>query len=98
MLGRVWRIDAAYALLNLHAVDLEITAIAQLAEATRLPLVRWHLLRQQASRAALDGRLGEARDHSWAAHRLALRLQDPSGAGLSYAFSVWLAAIRGRGQ
>jgi len=95
VLGRVWRIDAAYALLNLDAVDLEITQIAQLAEATRLPLVRWHLLRQQASRAALDGRLGEARDRSWAAHQLALRLQDPSGAGLSYAFAVWLAAVRG---
>ncbi len=95
VLGRVWRIDAAYALLNLDAVDLEISQIAQLAETTRLPLVRWHLLRQQASRAALDGRLGEARDRSWAAHQLALRLQDPSGAGLSYAFAVWLAVVRG---
>jgi DNA-binding CsgD family transcriptional regulator len=95
VLGRVWRIDAAYALLNLDAVDMEISQIAQLAETTRLPLVRWHLLRQQASRAALDGRLGEARDRSWAAYQLALRLQDPSGAGLSYAFAVWLAAVRG---
>jgi DNA-binding CsgD family transcriptional regulator len=95
VLGRVWRIDAAYALLNLDAVDVEISQIAQLADATRLPLVRWHLLRQQASRAALDGRLGEARDRSWAAYRLALRLQDPSGAGLSYAFAVWLAVVRG---
>ena len=95
VLGRVWRIDAAYALLNLDAVDVEIGQIAQLADATRLPLVRWHLLRQQASRAALDGRLGEARDRSWAAYQLALRLQDPSGAGLSYAFAVWLAVVRG---
>ena len=95
VLGRVWRIDAAYALLNLDAVDVEIAQIAQLADATRLPLVRWHLLRQQASRAALDGRLGEARDRSWAAYQLALRLQDPSGAGLSYAFAVWLAVVRG---
>ena len=95
VLGRVWRIDAAYALLNLDAVDVEISHIAQLADATRLPLVRWHLLRQQASRAALDGRLGEARDRSWAAYQLALRLQDPSGAGLSYAFAVWLAVVRG---
>ena len=95
LLGRVWRIDAAYQLMNLDAVDLEISQIAQLAERTRLPLVRWHLLRQQASRAALAGRLGEARDLSWAAHRLAVGLQDPSGAGLSYAFAVWLAALRG---
>ena len=55
MLGRVWRIDAAYQLLNLEAVDAEIAQLAQLAESTRLPLARWHLLRQQASRAALAG-------------------------------------------
>ena len=55
VLGRVWRIDASYQLMNLEAVDTEIALIAQLAESTRLPLARWHLLRQQASRAALAG-------------------------------------------
>ena len=60
VLGRKWRIDAAYQLANLDAVDVEIGQIAQLAEATRLPLIRWHLLRQQASRAALAGRFAEA--------------------------------------
>ena len=95
VLGRKWRIDAAYQLANLDAVDVEIGQIAQLAEATRLPLIRWHLLRQQASRAALDGRFAEARRQSWAAYRLAVRLQDPSGAGLSYSFAVLLAALRG---
>ncbi len=95
VLGRVWRIDAAYQLLNLEAVDAEIAQLAQLAESTRLPLARWHLLRQQASRAALAGQLTVARDRSWEAHRLAVRLQDPSGAGMSYAFAVWLAVIRG---
>ena len=64
VLGRVWRIDAAYQLLNLEAVDAEIAQIAQLAESTRLPLARWHLLRQQASRAALAGQLAVARDRS----------------------------------
>ena len=64
MLGRVWRIDAAYQLLNLEAVDAEIAQIAQLADSTRLPLARWHLLRQQASRAALAGQLAIARDRS----------------------------------
>ena len=95
VLGRKWRIDAAYQLANLDAVDVEIGQIAQLAEATRLPLIRWHLLRQQASRAALAGRFAEARTQSWAAYRLAVRLQDPSGAGLSYSFAVLLAAVRG---
>ena len=95
VLGRKWRIDAAYQLANLDAVDVEIGQIAQLAEATRLPLIRWHLLRQQASRAALAGRFAEARKQSWAAYRLAVRLQDPSGAGLSYSFAVLLAALRG---
>ena len=95
VLGRVWRIDAAYQLLNLEAVDAEIAQIAQLAESTRLPLARWHLLRQQASRAALAGQLAFARDRSAEARRLAFRLQDPSGAGLSNVFAVWLAVLRG---
>jgi DNA-binding CsgD family transcriptional regulator len=95
VLGRVWRIDAAYQLLNLQAVDVEIASMAQLAESTRLPLARWHLLRQQASRAALAGHLAVAREASMEARRLALRHQDPSGAGLSYVFAVWLAVIRG---
>jgi hypothetical protein len=80
VLGRVWRIDAAYQLLNLEAVDAEIAQIAQLAESTRLPLARWHLLRQQASRAALAGQLAVARDRSAEARQLAFRIQDPSGA------------------
>jgi DNA-binding CsgD family transcriptional regulator len=95
VLGHIWRIDAAYQLLNLEAVDAEILQIAQLAESTQLPLARWHLLRQQASRAALAGQFAVARDRSWEAHRLAARLQDPSGAGLSYAFAVCLAMTRG---
>ena len=95
VLGRTWRIDAAYELLNLEAVDTEIIQLSRIAEATQLPLARWHLLRQQASRAALAGHLSVARDLSWQAHRLAVRLQDPSGAGLSYAFAACLASIRG---
>jgi DNA-binding CsgD family transcriptional regulator len=95
VLGRVWRIDAAYQLLNLEAVDAEIAQIAQVADSTRLPLARWHLLRQQASRAALAGQLTVARDRSAEARQLAFRIQDPSGAGLSYVFSVWLAVLRG---
>ena len=94
-LGRVWRIDAAYALADIEAADTEIALLAQLAESTRLPLARWHLLRQQASRAALVGQFAVARDRSEQARRLAIRIQDPSGAGISYSFAVWLAVIRG---
>ncbi len=94
-LGRVWRIDAAYQFLNMGSVDDEISQIAQLAETTRLPLIRWHLLRQQASRAALTGQFGLASDRSWEAYRLTLRLHDQSAAGLSHAFAVCLAIFRG---
>jgi AAA ATPase domain len=73
VLGRVWRIDASYQLMNLEAVDTEIALIAQLAESTRLPLARWHLLRQQASRAALAGQFTTARDRSEQARQLAIR-------------------------
>jgi DNA-binding CsgD family transcriptional regulator len=95
VLAHSWRIDAAYQLLNLQAVDEEISQIGQLAASTRLPLARWHLLRQQASRAALAGQLAVARERSEQARRLAIRLQDPSGAGLSYMFAIWLAFMRG---
>jgi DNA-binding CsgD family transcriptional regulator len=95
VLGRVWRIDASYQLMNLEAVDTEIALIAQLAESTRLPLARWHLLRQQASRAALAGQFAAARDRSQEAHQLAVRIQDVSGAGMSYAFALVMASIRG---
>ena len=56
--------------MNLEAVDTEIALIAQLAESTRLPLARWHLLRQQASRAALAGQFAIARDRSEEARQL----------------------------
>jgi DNA-binding CsgD family transcriptional regulator len=95
VLARTWRIDAAYQMLNLHAVDAEIGCIAQLAESTRLPLARWHLLRQQASRFALAGQFATARDRNWQAYQLAIRLQDPSGQGISHTFATWLAVIRG---
>ena len=95
VLGRVWRIDASYQLMNLEAVDTEIALIAQLAESTRLPLARWHLLRQQASRAALAGQFATARDRSEQARQLAVRIQDLSGTGMSYAFALAMASIRG---
>ncbi len=95
VLGRVWRIDACYQLINLEAVDTEIALIAQLAESTRLPLARWHLLRQQASRAALTGQFITARDRSEQARQLSIRIQDPSGTGMSHAFALSLAGLRG---
>ncbi len=95
VLGRVWRIDASYQLMNLEAVDTEIALIAQLAESTRLPLARWHLLRQQASRAALAGHFATARDRSEQARQLAIRIQDLSGVGMSHAFALSLASLRG---
>ena len=61
----------------------------------RLPLARWHLLRQQASRAALAGQLAVARDRSEQARQLAVRIEDLSGAGISYSFAAWLAVLRG---
>ena len=95
VLAHTWRIDAAYQLLDLQTVDAEIGHVARLAESTRLPLARWHLLRQQASRAALAGQLTTARDRSRQADRLSVRLQDPSGQVSSCLFAIWLAVIRG---
>jgi hypothetical protein len=62
VLGRVWRIDAAYALADIEVADAEIA------------------------------RLAVARDRSEQARQLAVRIQDLSGAGISYSFALGLFA------
>lgn len=49
--GHLWRLDASYELEAMDAAAAEIDAVEALVERTRLPLVRWHLLRMQASAA-----------------------------------------------
>ncbi len=94
--GHLWRSDIAYLLGNLDTVDAETEAVAQLAEHSRLPLARWFHLRLLATRALLEGRFDEGAAASSQALHLALRMGDRSAAGLSYAYVLNDAMIRGR--
>lgn len=63
---------------------------------THLPLARWHLLRIRASRAALLGRLEEARAWNKESGALAeVQVQDPSARGLTSAFRLCMATLTG---
>lgn len=91
----IWRLDAAYQEGDPAAVDEELRRIAVLAADSGSPLVRWHLERARAARAAAVGRFDEARAANDAAAELALRLQDPSALGMSGAFRLCLATLTG---
>lgn len=96
--GRGWRIDAAMHLGNPGAAAAELVALEALAERTGLPLVRWHVLRQQTSAAALTGEFALARTRSQQAFSLAAQLQDVSAAGMHLAFQITLALLRGSAE
>ncbi|MFP5406310.1 MAG: helix-turn-helix transcriptional regulator [Gammaproteobacteria bacterium] len=92
--GRSWKADAAFRLGNRDAADAELLAMRQLEVQTRFPLVRWHVLRQQASREMLAGSFEAAREHSLEALTVAHRLGDLAGVGMHHSFCIRLAALR----
>ncbi len=93
--GRLWRIDAAFELGNLVAVDQELSALARLADRLKFPLARWHLLRLQAAREASVGRFDAAEEQAESARDLSGELEDPSVVGLYLAFRMSLGYTRG---
>jgi DNA-binding CsgD family transcriptional regulator len=93
--GRVMRMNAGYQLGDLNTVDDELNQIAELATASRLPLLRWYDLRFHATRATLGGRFGAARQLSAQARELGERMQEPAAGMLSHAFALSLSALRG---
>jgi DNA-binding CsgD family transcriptional regulator/tetratricopeptide (TPR) repeat protein len=94
--GQIWRIDAAFQLGGLAAVDAEIAALAGLVDRLGWPLARWHLLRTRATRALAAGDFTEAERLARAAFEVAEGLQDPSASGLFYAFIMDLLRLTGR--
>jgi DNA-binding CsgD family transcriptional regulator/tetratricopeptide (TPR) repeat protein len=94
--GRVWRIEAGFAVGDLPAVEAELTELAALADRLGWPIVRWHLHRARAARAFITGRLGEAWEQARAARELADRLQDPSSDPMYYTFVSNLTRLAGR--
>lgn len=93
--GHLWRIDAAYQLVNLAAVEDEIARLGELAVVTGLPSARWFHLRVLAARSALGGLFDQARTESAAAGTIAARMGDPAIAQVSDAFTTILALVRG---
>jgi DNA-binding CsgD family transcriptional regulator len=80
----LWRIDAAFLLGAVPALDAEIAGLAGLVDRLGWPIARWHLVRARAVRAQLAGRLGEADELARAASEMAARTQDASAAAVSF--------------
>ncbi|MGH3519347.1 MAG: helix-turn-helix transcriptional regulator [Haloechinothrix sp.] len=94
--GRLWRIDAAFTLGSIGALDTELSELQGQVEGLGWALARWHLLRARASRALLVGRFAEAEELTVAAHELSLRTQDRSADALCYSFIGELMQLTGR--
>ncbi|GFJ79395.1 transcriptional regulator [Phytohabitans houttuyneae] len=94
--GQLWRIDAAFQVSGLAAVDAEIAALAGLVDRLGWPLARWHLLRTKATRAIAAGDFPEAERLARASLEVAEALQDPTAPGLFYAFIVDVLRQTGR--
>jgi DNA-binding CsgD family transcriptional regulator len=95
--GHKWRVDAAFEVGTMPVVDAELAGIAALATTTRLPLVRWHCLRLQASLSAYRGAFARSRELNRLASELAWAelAEDRSTAGLTFAFALQLALMVG---
>jgi DNA-binding CsgD family transcriptional regulator len=89
----LWRIEALLVLGR--PFRQETAALVTLAEECRLPLVRWHALRQQAALAAAEGRMAAAHAHHAAASAIARQIGDGSAIGLGQAFFPTVMALLG---
>lgn len=92
--GRVWRVDAAFELGDLAAVDSELHALGTVAQTSRYPLAQWHVARLRASREALVGQFAAGERFAAEAAELATALQDPSMQVLHWAFQQFVAQVR----
>jgi DNA-binding CsgD family transcriptional regulator len=93
--AHTWRSDVAFRRADMAEVRLEVREIQKLAERTGLPLVRWHLLRRQASLAALTGNFEVCRRLGRQAAELAASWQDVSVQYTHLGQTVCLALLRG---
>ncbi|MBA3523980.1 MAG: hypothetical protein H0T85_05420 [Geodermatophilaceae bacterium] len=92
--GRLWRVDAAFELGNLAAVDDELAEVASIATRLRSPLARWHLARVRAAREGLVGSFAVGLQFAHEAQAIAADLQDPSLGALHFAYRHYVAFVR----
>ena len=95
MWGHLWRLNAAIQLGTMREVELELAEIDRVATERRSVLARWHYLRHRATLGALTGDFVAAREADDAATALAWRVGDITLVGLSFAFRMQLALLRG---
>jgi DNA-binding NarL/FixJ family response regulator len=81
-----WRIDLALGLGAFGQADVEIGELAGIADRVGWPMARWHLLRAQAARALLDGRLGRAEELAAEFRAIGAQTQDETAHGLYFVF------------
>jgi DNA-binding CsgD family transcriptional regulator len=93
--AHIWRSDVAVRRADPAAAEIEISGMRALADGTGLPLVRWHLLRREASLAALTGRFDTCRRLGRQAAELAEPWQDHSARYTHIGQTVCLALLRG---
>ncbi len=93
--AHIWCSDGAIHLADMAAAQREVGAMQVLADRTGLPLVRWHLLRRQATLAGLVGDFDRSRQLSARAAEIAAGWGDPSVYYTHFAQSVFLAVVRG---
>ena len=93
--AHVWRSDVAVRRADPAAAQAEISGMRALADATGLPLVRWHLLRRESSMAALTGSFDTCRQLGREAAQLAEPWNDLSARYTHIGQTVSLALLRG---
>jgi DNA-binding CsgD family transcriptional regulator len=93
--AHIWRSDVAVRRADRATAEIEISGMRALADRTGLPLVRWHLLRREASLAALAGRFDTCRRLGRQAAELAEPWQDRSARFTHIGQTACLALLRG---
>jgi DNA-binding CsgD family transcriptional regulator len=93
--GHVWRCDCAVRRVDIAAAGAELASIQALADRTRLPLVRWHLFRRQASMAGLSGDFDGCRRFARQAAEVGESWNDMSANFIHIGQITFLAALRG---
>jgi DNA-binding CsgD family transcriptional regulator len=93
--AHTWRSDVAFRRADMAALRVEMLEMQRLADQTGLPVVRWHLLRQQASLAALTGDFDGCRQLGRQAVAVAESWQDLSVRYTHVGQTACLALLRG---
>lgn len=93
--GHLWQADIALQRGELGSLDTVMNEIGRVAAQRSSPIGRWHEHRLRAQLAAVLGDFADARAEAEAGEHIAQRVGDPSMVGMSLAFHVQLAHLRG---